>query len=77
MDRLFQPFQQLGADRVGRDGDNGDGGDDGDSGHGGHGLGLAIVAAIAVAHRASLTARARPGGGLEIKVDFDRVMARQ
>jgi signal transduction histidine kinase len=64
--RLFQPFQQLGRDRVSRDGDDGDGG---------HGLGLAIVQAIAIAHRACLTARARPGGGLEIKVDFDRVMA--
>ena len=61
-----QPFQQLGADRVSRDRDYGDGG---------HGLGLAIVWAIAIAHRASLSARARPGGGLEIKVDFDRVMA--
>jgi signal transduction histidine kinase len=65
VDRLFQPFQQLGADRMSRDGD----------GDGGHGLGLAIVAAIAAAHRASLSARARPGGGLEIKVDFDRVVA--
>jgi signal transduction histidine kinase len=65
VDRLFQPFQQLGADRMSRDGD----------GDGGHGLGLAIVAAIAIAHRASLSARARPGGGLEIKVDFDRVVA--
>ena len=69
IDRLFQPFQQLGADRVSRDGDGGDGGD------GGHGLGLAIVRAIAIAHGAALTARARPGGGMEIKVDFDRVMA--
>jgi signal transduction histidine kinase len=65
--RLFQPFQQLGADRVSRDGDGVDGG--------GYGLGLAIVAAIATAHRASLSALARPGGGLEIKVDFDRVLA--
>jgi signal transduction histidine kinase len=64
--RLFQPFQQLGGDRVSRDGDGGDGG---------HGLGLAIVHAIAIAHRASLTAQARTGGGLEIKVDFDRVIA--
>ena len=63
--RLFQPFQQLGGDRVSRDGD----------GDGGHGLGLAIVQAIAIAHRAALTAQPRPGGGLEIKVDFDRVMA--
>jgi signal transduction histidine kinase len=69
VDRLFQPFQQLGANRLSRDGDgpDGAGGDDG-----GHGLGLAIVRAIAIAHRASLSARARPGGGLEIKVDFDR-----
>ena len=66
VDRLFQPFQQLGADRVSRNGDG-----DGD---GGHGLGLAIVRAIAIAHQASLSARARPGGGLEIKVDFDRVV---
>jgi len=73
--RLFQPFQQLGADRVSGDGD-GDGGDGvGGDGAGGHGLGLAIVAAIATAHRASLSARARPTGGLEIKVDFDRVLA--
>jgi signal transduction histidine kinase len=72
VDRLFQPFQQLGgAGRVSRDGD----GEDGDGGDGGHGLGLAIVRAIAIAHRASLSAQARSGGGLEIKVDFDRVMA--
>ncbi len=71
VDRLFQPFQQLGADRVSRDGDGADGG----HGLGGHGLGLAIVAAIATAHRASLSARPGPGGGLEIEVDFDRVLA--
>jgi signal transduction histidine kinase len=60
--RLFEPFQQLGADRVRRDG--------------GHGLGLAIVEAIAAAHAAALTALARPGGGLEITVAFDRADAR-
>lgn len=54
--RLFQPFQQLGA-------------------HGAHssdgsGLGLAIVQAIADAHDATLTARARTGGGLRIDVGF-------
>jgi signal transduction histidine kinase len=54
--RLFQPFQRLGADRT----DQTDG----------HGLGLAIVAAIAHAHRAPLTTRPRPHGGLEITVDF-------
>ncbi|MGI5237817.1 sensor histidine kinase [Dactylosporangium sp. CA-139066] len=54
--RLFQPFQRLGTDRT----DQTDG----------HGLGLAIVAAIAHAHRAALAAHPRPGGGLRITVDF-------
>jgi signal transduction histidine kinase len=53
---LFQPFRQLGAERT-RHGE-------------GHGLGLAIVRAIADAHGASLTAHARPGGGLDIEVTF-------
>src|SRR6266700_2759443 len=51
---LFQPFRQLGTQRT-RRGE-------------GYGLGLANVRAIADAHGAALTARARPGGGLEIKV---------
>ena len=54
--RLFQPFQQLDGERT-RHG-------------GGHGLGLAIVAAVARAHDASLTVRARPDGGLDIAVTF-------
>ena len=54
VDRLFQPFQRLGGERVGS----------------GHGLGLAIVRAIAGAHGATLTARARPEGGLDIEVSF-------
>ena len=54
--RLFQPFQRLGTDRT--DQSNG------------NGLGLAIVAAIAHAHRAPLTVHPRPGGGLHITVDF-------
>ena len=55
LDRLFQPFQRLGDERV----------------HGpGHGLGLAIVHAIAVAHGAGIIARARPEGGLDITVSF-------
>ena len=54
LDRLFQPFQQLGGERVGS----------------GHGLGLAIARAIAGAHGATLTARARPEGGLDIEVSF-------
>jgi signal transduction histidine kinase len=54
LDRLFQPFQQLGGERVGS----------------GHGLGLAIVRAIAGAHGATLTARPRPGGGLDVEASF-------
>ena len=53
---LFQPFRQLGTQRT-RRGE-------------GHGLGLAIVRAIADAHGAALTARARPEGGLDIEVTF-------
>jgi signal transduction histidine kinase len=56
VERLFQPLQQSGSERV-RHSD-------------GYGLGLAIVRAIAQAHGASVTARARPGGGLEIQVSF-------
>ena len=56
LDRLFQPFQQLGSERI-RHTD-------------GHGLGLAIVHAIASAHSAALSARARPDGGLAIEVGF-------
>jgi signal transduction histidine kinase len=56
---LFQPFRQLGTQRT-RHGE-------------GHGLGLAIVRAIADAHGAALTARARPGGGLDIEVTFPLV----
>jgi signal transduction histidine kinase len=54
VDRLLSPFQRL--DRTA------------DDGH--HGLGLSIVQSIAVAHSADLTVRARPGGGLAIKVLF-------
>jgi signal transduction histidine kinase len=59
LDRLFQPFQRLGDERVRAQ-----------HGQGGHGLGLAIVRAIAVAHGAALTAIARPEGGLDITVSF-------
>jgi signal transduction histidine kinase len=58
LDRLFQPFQRLGDERVRPQ--RGDG----------LGLGLAIVRAIAVAHGAELTARPRPEGGLDITVSF-------
>ncbi len=53
---LFEPFRTTDADRI-RHSD-------------GHGLGLAIVRAIADAHAATVDARARPSGGLEITVTF-------
>jgi signal transduction histidine kinase len=56
LDRLFQPFQQLGHERI-RHGDR-------------YGLGLAIVRAIAAAHKATITATARPEGGLDLEVSF-------
>jgi signal transduction histidine kinase len=71
VDRLLQPFQRLGDERVRQPSDDGHG----------LGLGLAIVRAIAVAHGAELTARPRPEGGLDITVSFpartaDRLSAR-
>ena len=54
--RLFQPFQRL-RPQAGSSPD-------------GAGLGLAIVQTISKAHDASLTARARTGGGLSIDVAF-------
>jgi signal transduction histidine kinase len=54
--RLFQPFQRLNGTRTRHSS--------------GHGLGLSIVHAIATAHRADLTTRARPSGGLTIEVSF-------
>jgi signal transduction histidine kinase len=56
LERLFQPFQRLALDRNNH--------------HTGHGLGLAIVNAVTQAHRATLTATARPQGGLTITVWF-------
>ena len=56
VERLFQPFQRLGDQRVGP--------------ADGHGLGLTIVKAIATAHGANLTARPGPQGGLDIQVTF-------
>ena len=60
VDRLFQPFQRLGDDRVRH-------------GLGGYGLGLAIVRAIAIAHGADVGARPRPEGGLDVTVTFPAV----
>lgn len=55
--RLFEPFQRLRRTT--------------DDGH--HGLGLSIVRAIAAAHGAEVSARARPGGGLAVDVTFPAV----
>jgi signal transduction histidine kinase len=57
LERLFEPFQQLGVGRTG-----------GADGH--HGLGLSIVRAIATAHGATVTARPQPNGGLAVSVSF-------
>ena len=57
--RLFEPFKRLGADRIG--------------GHNGVGLGLSIAKAIAGAHDAQLSAHALPGGGLEIQARFPEI----
>ena len=62
LERLFQPFQRLGDQRVGP--------------ADGHGLGLAIVKAIATAHGANLTARPGPRGGLDIQVTFSHTCRR-
>lgn len=53
---LFEPFRRLHTARTGS----------GDSA----GLGLSIVAAIARAHAAEITARPNPGGGLQLTVQF-------
>jgi signal transduction histidine kinase len=52
---LFQPFRRLHTRTRTADG---------------AGLGLSIVASIAQAHHATLTARPNPGGGLELTVRF-------
>ena len=59
--RLLQPFQRLSPDRVGEPG--------------GSGLGLSIVAAIADAHEAVISAAPRPDGGLRIEVSFAALRA--
>lgn len=56
VDRLFEPFHRLGHARTSADGH--------------HGLGLSIVRAVALAHRATVTATPRPEGGLAIAVRF-------
>jgi signal transduction histidine kinase len=56
IDRLLQPFQRLAGER--------------NAGDAGLGLGLSIVHAIAIAHGATLVARARTDGGLAVDVSF-------
>jgi len=56
VDRLFEPFERLGAARTRH--------------NNGHGLGLSIVQAIAKAHGADVNAHARTEGGLTITVSF-------
>ena len=55
--RLFEPFRATRGDRSRQRAD-------------GHGLGLAIVRAGADAHGATIIAKPRPGGGLEVTVRF-------
>ena len=59
VERLLLPFQRLGQDRTA----------------GGSGLGLSIVAAIARAHGASVSARPGRDGGLRVEVVFAPVTA--
>jgi signal transduction histidine kinase len=54
--RLLQPFQRLHGTRINH--------------ASGNGLGLAIVDAIAAAHRATLSAQPCPDGGLAVEVAF-------
>ncbi len=56
VERLFEPFQRLQADRIGS------------GGH--HGLGLSIVRAIAAAHDAAVVAEPQDGGGLLVGLSF-------
>jgi signal transduction histidine kinase len=59
LERLFLPFERLEPGRRHH--------------KTGHGLGLSIVEAIATAHDAVITTRARPQGGLSIEVAFPKV----
>jgi signal transduction histidine kinase len=56
VDGLFEPFVRLASPRAGADGSDG------------AGLGLSIVRAICRAHGTSVSASARPGGGLDIRI---------
>jgi signal transduction histidine kinase len=58
--RLFLPFQRLNSNAA--------------TSRDGFGLGLPIVQAIADAHGATLTARPRPSGGLEVDIGFPAIL---
>jgi signal transduction histidine kinase len=60
VERLFEPFRRLAADRTA-----------GDAQH--HGLGLSIVRAVATAHRATITAVPGVDGGLAVTVRFPNI----
>jgi signal transduction histidine kinase len=57
VERLFEPFQRLGPDRIARS-----------DGH--HGLGLSIVRAVATAHHATVLIEAQHDGGIAVEVGF-------
>jgi signal transduction histidine kinase len=56
IERLFEPFRRLGADRTSRED--------------GHGLGLSIVQAVAGAHGATVAVEPQSEGGLKVEVVF-------
>ncbi|MGZ4185620.1 MAG: sensor histidine kinase [Solirubrobacteraceae bacterium] len=60
VERLFEPFRRLAADRTAADGQH-------------HGLGLSIVRAVAMAHRATVTAVPGVDGGLAVTVRFPNI----
>jgi signal transduction histidine kinase len=57
---LFEPFRRMEARTAVRDG---------------AGLGLSIAQSVASAHRATVTARSQPEGGLDISVVIPRCLA--
>jgi signal transduction histidine kinase len=60
VERLFEPFRRLTADRTAAGGQH-------------HGLGLSIVRAVATAHRATVTAVPGVDGGLAVTVRFPNI----
>ncbi len=60
MPSLFEPFRRMQARTGVRDG---------------VGLGLSITRSVVTAHRATVTARSQPAGGLDITVVIPRCLA--